>query len=114
METFESVFMALPDCCCVKNPNSYQSSYTAAYKDRSKHAIYVHAGTPKEAVIRLAEVLAEKGIGYETLTMTSNKYLPAPALRQPSNNPSILSDYSAAIRHEAIRIRIGKEVKNSK
>lgn len=61
-ETFESVFMGLPKGCVLKTPNSYNSCYTCAYKPHSKRAVVASADTPSQAVVRLAQLLAEKGI----------------------------------------------------
>lgn len=57
METLESVFTALPNGCSLKNPNSYNSRYQCVYKDHSKNAVHAYGDTPKEAVIRLVELL---------------------------------------------------------
>lgn len=58
-ETMESVFMALPNGCVLKNPNSYNPNrYTCTYKENSKYSLRTTGDTPTEAVVRMAELLA--------------------------------------------------------
>lgn len=61
-ETLESVFMGLPDGCALKNTNSYNSNrYQCTYKENSsKNSERTYGDTPKEAVIKMAELLAAK------------------------------------------------------
>lgn len=62
-ETLESVFMGLPNGCVLKNPNNYNCRYQCVYKEQStKKSVRAYGNTPKEAVIKLAELLASKGI----------------------------------------------------
>lgn len=60
METMESVFMGLPKGCVLKNPNHYQAEYTCVYKEHTKRAVRANGNTPSEAVVRLAELLANQ------------------------------------------------------
>lgn len=62
METLESVFMGLPNACILKTPNCMQLKYTCVYKQQTKNSILTIGDTPSEAVIRMAEALALKGI----------------------------------------------------
>lgn len=62
-EDFESIFMALPNGCSLKTPNSMSSKYQAVYKENShKGSITAKEPTARAAVIRLAELLAENNI----------------------------------------------------
>lgn len=62
-ETLESVFAGLPNGCSLTNPNSYTSTFKAAYKEHSrKNAVVVYSGSPSGAVIKLANKLSELGI----------------------------------------------------
>lgn len=62
-ETLESVFQGLPDGCILKTPTQYTTKYVCVYKERS-HTRQVKAfgDTPREAVIKLADLLAKEGI----------------------------------------------------
>lgn len=58
-ETLESVFMGLPDGCMLKTPNNFNEKYTVTYKENSRNSLKTSGETPKEAVIRMAELLAQ-------------------------------------------------------
>ena len=58
-ETFESVFMGLPDGCVLKTPNSMNHKYTVIYLENSRNSLKTSGDTPKEAVIRMANRLAQ-------------------------------------------------------
>lgn len=57
-ETFESVFMGLPNCCILKTPNNYHKDYTCVYKYGTRASISANGATPRQAVVKLAELLA--------------------------------------------------------
>ena len=59
-ETFESVFMGLPDGCMLKTPNNFNTKYTVTYKENSRNSLKTQGDTPKEAVIKMAEQLKEQ------------------------------------------------------
>ncbi len=61
-ETLESVFMGLPNGCMLKTPNSFNTKYTVTYKENSRNSLKTEGDTPSEAVIKMAEELAKKGI----------------------------------------------------
>lgn len=58
-ETFESVFMGLPDGCMLKTPNSMNEKYTVTYLENSRSSIKTSGDTPSEAVIKMAEKIAQ-------------------------------------------------------
>ena len=57
-ETVESVFMGFPNGCVLKSPNNYNSKYSCVYKENTKNSVWFYGNTPREAVIKMAEWLA--------------------------------------------------------
>lgn len=61
-ETLESVFVGLPNGCMLKNPNNFNINYTCTYKENSRKGFKTSGDTPSQAVIKMAEQLALRGL----------------------------------------------------